>query len=224
MRLLIAEDEPALSKALVTIFEKNKYSVDAVYNGNDAYDYGLSGNYDGIILDIMMPGIDGVQVLTKLRQDGMAVPILLLTAKNEITDKVTGLDAGADDYLPKPFSSLELLARVRAMTRRREHFLPDIINFCGLLLNKSTFEILYKDKFIRLVNREFQMIEMLMKSPKTIISTSQFMEHIWGWDSEVEVNIVWVYISNIRKKLLSIDSPVQIKVVRGVGYTLEVVK
>lgn len=221
MRLLIAEDDKDISKALVMIFSKNNYSVDVVFNGRDAYEYGLTNNYDGIILDIMMPELDGIEVLTKLRNKDISTPILLLTAKAEIEDRVNGLDSGADDYLPKPFAISELLARVRAMLRRKGELQPNILEFNSVTLNKSTYEIGYDDKYVRLVSREFQMLEMLMKIPGQIISTDQFMDKIWGWGSEVEVSIVWVYISNLRKKFMSINAPIEIRAIRGVGYCME---
>ncbi len=221
MRLLIAEDDRDIAKALTALFEHNNYSVDTVHNGNDAYDYSMEGNYDGIILDIMMPGMDGLQVLNKLRSAGIKTPVLLLTAKSDVEDRVNGLDAGADDYLPKPFAASELLARVRAMLRRRESYRAELLEFAGLTLDLSTFELAYHGKSFRLVSREFQMLQLLMQSPGIIVSTDQFMEHIWGWDSDVEVSIVWVYISNLRKKFDKLGAPVTIKAVRGVGYCLE---
>lgn len=221
MRLLIAEDDPDIAKALTALFEHNHYSTDAVTNGNDAYDYALSGNYDGIIMDIMMPGMDGLQVLRHLRAASVKTPVLLLTAKGEIEDRVNGLDAGADDYLPKPFAAAELLARVRAMLRRKENYQTDILEFEGMTLDLSTFELGYGENRMRLVSREFQMLELLMQSPGSVISTEQFMEKIWGWDSDVEISIVWVYVSNLRKKFDKLGAPVGIKAVRGVGYCLE---
>ena len=221
MKLLIAEDDKDITRALTALFEHNNYSVDSVCNGNDAYDYASGEAYDGIILDIMMPGIDGLEVLKALRSAGCRTPVLLLTAKSDIEDKVSGLDAGADDYLPKPFAVNELLARVRAMLRRRENYQADVLQFEGLALNLSTFELSYGDHSIRLVSREFQMLQLLLQSPGTIVSTEQFMERIWGWDSDVEVSIVWVYISNLRKKLDKLKCPVGIKAVRGVGYCME---
>ncbi|CUP03502.1 MULTISPECIES: response regulator transcription factor [Clostridium] len=200
MRLLIAEDDRDISKALVMILEKNNYSVDSVFNGKEAYEYAVSDNYDGIILDIMMPELDGIEVLTKLRSERISTPILLLTAKAEVDDRVAGLDAGADDYLAKPFAISELLARLRAMLRRKGEFQPDILEFKSVTLNKATYELGYNDKYVRLASREFQMLEMLMNMPGQVIPTDQFMDKIWGWDSEVEVSIVWVYISNLRKK------------------------
>ncbi len=221
MKLLIAEDDKDITRALTALFEHNNYSVDSVCNGNDAYDYASGEAYDGIILDIMMPGMDGLEVLKALRSAGCRTPVLLLTAKSDIEDKVSGLDAGADDYLPKPFAVNELLARVRAMLRRRENYQADVLQFEGLALNLSTFELSYGDHSIRLVSREFQMLQLLLQSPGTIVSTEQFMERIWGWDSDVEVSIVWVYISNLRKKLDKLKCPVGIKAVRGVGYCME---
>lgn len=221
MRLLIAEDDKDIVKALTALFEHNNYSVDAVYNGNDGCDYAINGKYDGIILDIMMPGRDGLEVLRTLREAGVKTPVLLLTARSDIEDRVNGLDAGADDYLPKPFAASELLARVRAMLRRRENYQNDILEFEGLSLNLSTFELGFQDRALRLVSREFQMLQLLMQSPGAVISTDQFMERIWGWDSDVEVSIVWVYISNLRKKIDKLAAPVNIKAVRGTGYCLE---
>ncbi|MDE5591057.1 MAG: response regulator transcription factor [Acetatifactor sp.] len=221
MRLLIAEDDRDIAKALTALFEHNNYSVDAVYNGNDGYDYALEGNYDGIILDIMMPGMDGLEVLRALRNAEVKTPVLLLTARGEIEDRVSGLDAGADDYLPKPFAASELLARVRAMLRRRDNYQDEILEFEGLSLNLSTFELSFQGGNLRLVSREFQMLQLLMQSPGSVISTEQFMERIWGWDSDVEVSIVWVYVSNLRKKIDKLGAPVNIRAVRGVGYCLE---
>ncbi len=221
MRLLIADDDKDIAKVLTALFEHNNYSVDAVYNGNDAYTYALEGNYDGIVLDIMMPGMDGLEVLRNLRSNSIKTPVLLLTAKGDIEDRVNGLDAGADDYLPKPFAANELLARVRAMLRRKENYQTDVLQFEGMTLDLSTFELNYGNNSIRLVSREFQMLQLLMQSPGIVISTEQFMERIWGWDSDVEVSIVWVYISNIRKKIDKLKAPVNIKAIRGVGYCLE---
>lgn len=220
MRLLIAEDDRDISKALVMILEKNNYSVDSVFNGKEAYEYAVSDNYDGIILDIMMPELDGIEVLTKLRSERISTPILLLTAKAEVDDRVAGLDAGADDYLAKPFAISELLARLRTMLRRKGEFQPDILEFKSVTLNKATYELGYNDKYVRLASREFQMLEMLMKMPGQVIPTDQFMDKIWGWDSEVEVSIVWVYISNLRKKFATIQAPIEIHAIRGVGYCM----
>lgn len=221
MKLLIAEDDRDIARALTALFEHNNYSTDAVYNGNDAYDYAVGGKYDGIVMDIMMPGMDGLEVLKTLRANRCKTPILLLTARGDLEDRVSGLDAGADDYLPKPFAAGELLARVRAMLRRRENYQAELLEFEGMTLNLSTFELSYNAKSTRLVNREFQMLQLLLQSPGTVISTDQFMERIWGWDSDVEVSIVWVYISNLRKKLEKLQCPAAIRAVRGAGYCIE---
>ena len=224
MRLLLAEDEKELSKALCAVLKHNNYSVDAVYNGQDALDYGLCGNYDGIILDIMMPMMSGLDVLKKLRENGVATPVIFLTAKSEIEDKITGLDAGADDYLTKPFAMGELLARLRALTRRKSEFSPNLLSFGNISLNRENFELSVGENSVRLGNKEFQMLEMLLSNPGRLISTEQFMEHIWGYETEAEINVVWVYISYLRKKLTALEASVEIKAVRGVGYTLEEVK
>lgn len=222
MRILLAEDEKELSNALVAILKHNNYSVDAVYNGTDALDYALSENYDGIILDIMMPKMSGLEVLEKLREKGIFVPVLMLTAKAEIEDRIFGLDKGADDYLSKPFAMGELLARIRAMTRRKSEFTPNLIGVGNIKLNKENFELSNEKSSLRLGNKEFQMLDMLMSNPKRMISAEQFMERIWGYDSEAETNVVWVYVSYLRKKLESLEANVKIKAVRGHGYTLEV--
>lgn len=222
MRLLLAEDEKELSNALVTVLKHNNYSVDAVYNGQDALDYLLSGNnYDGAILDIMMPVKDGISVLREVRSSGNSIPILMLTAKAEIDDRVAGLDAGADDYLTKPFSMKELLARIRAMTRRQAETTDSILSFGNIKLNRSTYTLSTNKDALRLANKEFQMLEMLLVNPGQIISTDQFMEKIWGYDSNAESNVVWVYISYLRKKLTALDANVSIRAARGLGYTLE---
>ena len=224
MRLLLAEDEQDLSKALCAILKHNNYSVDAVFNGQDALDYGLCENYDGIILDIMMPKKNGIEVLTELRKSGVDTPVLILTAKSEVDDKILGLDSGADDYLTKPFAMGELLARIRALTRRKADFTPNLLISGNLSLNRESFELSVEEESIRLGNKEFQMMEMLMSNPGRLISTEQFMERIWGYETEAEINVVWVYISYLRKKLASLKANLEIKAVRGVGYTLEEIK
>jgi DNA-binding response OmpR family regulator len=221
MRILLAEDEREMSNALVAILKHNNYSVDAVYNGADALDYGLSENYDVIILDIMMPGLSGLEVLKKLREKSIHTPILMLTAKSQIEDRIQGLDTGADDYLSKPFAMGELLARIRAMSRRKSEFTPNLIVVGNITLNKENYELSNQVSALRLGNKEFQMMEMLMSNPKRMISTEQFMERIWGYDAEAEINVVWVYISYLRKKLASLEANIRIKAVRGVGYSLE---
>ncbi|MCQ2486899.1 MAG: response regulator transcription factor [Clostridia bacterium] len=221
MRLLLAEDEKMLSDALVTVLQHNNYSVDAVYNGQDALDYLETGDYDGAILDIMMPKMDGLTVLRKIRAEGMTLPVIMLTAKGEIDDKVEGLDAGADDYLSKPFNMKELLARIRSMTRRQPELTGSVLEFGDLKLGRSDYEMTGPNGSTKLANKEFQMMEMLISNPGQVISTDRFLEKIWGYDTESEVNVVWVYISTLRKKLVSLGTSVQIKASRGVGYSLE---
>ena len=222
MRVLLAEDEKALSKILVTIFEKNNYSIDPVYDGEDALEYLLSGNYDAAVLDIMMPKMDGITVLKKARSAGCDIPILMLTAKGEVEDKVLGLDSGANDYLPKPFDTKELLARVRAITRSRT-VTDNKLRMGNVTLDRSTFELTAADGSLRLANKEFQMMEFLMSNPGHLISTEHFRERIWGLDGETEVNVVWVYISYLRKKLAALNADIQIKATRNAGYTLEAI-
>lgn len=220
MRLLLAEDEKELSNALVAVLKHSNYSVDAVYDGLDAYNYAMSENYDGIILDIMMPKMDGIEVLKKIREKGINVPVLLLTAKSQVSDRINGLDSGADDYLTKPFAMGELLARIRAMTRRKTEFSPNDLSIGNITLSRETYDLKGPNGVQRLGNKEFQMLEMLMVNKNTLISTDRFMERIWGYDSDAEINVVWVFISYLRKKLASVGSNVEIKAARGVGYTL----
>ena len=221
MRLLIAEDDPKLLKSLVHIFETNHYVVDGVSDGSLAFDYASSGEYDGLVLDIMMPGIDGINLLKKLRKDGVTTPALFLTAKTETYQKIEGLDAGADDYLPKPFATGELLARVRAMLRRKDNFVPDLLHFGDLTLNRSTYEIAYNGIAQSLSGKEFQVMEILMQQPGMIVTAEQLITHIWGWETDVDTSVVWVHISNIRKKLDALSAPVAIRFVRNAGYILE---
>lgn len=221
MRLLLAEDEKELSNALCAILKHNNYSVDAVYDGADAYAYGRMGDYDGIILDIMMPKMNGIEVLKKLRAEGIVSPVLILTAKSETDDKIVGLDAGADDYLTKPFSMGELLARIRAMTRRKADFAPNLLEMGNTRLSRETFDLTGPDGTLRLSSKEFQLLEMMMMNKSQLISTERFMEKIWGYDSDAEINVVWVYISYLRKKLAQIGADIEIRATRGVGYSLE---
>ena len=201
MRLLLAEDEKELSDALVAILKHNNYSVDAVYNGEDALHYLEADNYDGAILDIMMPKMDGITVLQNIRAKGNDVPILILTAKSEVDDRVLGLDSGADDYLSKPFAAKELLARIRSVTRRRTEAVSSVLNVGNLSLDCTTFELKSSTDTIRLPNKEFQIMELLAANPGQVISTERFMEKIWGYDSETDVGVVWAYISYLRKSL-----------------------
>ena len=221
MRLLLAEDEKELSRALVAILKHNNYSVDAVYDGLDAYNYAKAENYDGIILDIMMPKMNGIEALKKMRAEGINVPVLMLTAKSDIDDRIEGLDSGADDYLTKPFAMGELLARIRAMTRRKSELSSNTLEFGNITLSRENFELTGPDGAQRLGNKEYQMLETMMMNPKRLISTERFMEKIWGYDSEAEINVVWVYISYLRKKLTSVGANVVIKASRGMGYSLE---
>ena len=224
MRLLLAEDEHSLSRALVTILERNHYSVDAVYDGQTALEYLEAGNYDGAVLDIMMPRMDGISVLKALRKSGSTLPVLLLTAKGEVEDKVLGLDAGANDYLTKPFHSQELLARIRAMTRAPGPQTSSLLQFGNVTLDCATFQLSTPSGSLRLANKEFQMLELLMRNPRSLIPTERFLEKIWGYDSEAEVNVVWVYLSYLRKKLTALEADIQIKAARNAGYSLEEVK
>lgn len=217
MRLLLAEDDPKLLKSLKHIFETNKFVVDAVDNGKDALHYAFSDEYDGLILDIMMPGLDGIEVLKRLRKENVTTPALFLTARTEVSQRVEGLDAGADDYLSKPFSTSELLARVRAMLRRKDNYVPDLLAYKDVILNRSTYELCYNGGTQTLSGKEFQIAEMMMMQPHTIISTEQFMTHIWGWDTNVDTSVVWVHISNLRKKIGAINAPIEIRFVRNAG-------
>ena len=221
MRLLLAEDEKELSRVLTAILVRNNYSVDAVYDGEEALSYLNSSNYDGAILDIMMPKMDGLSVLRQIRNQGNSIPILLLTAKSEINDKVEGLDAGANDYLTKPFAAKELLARIRAMTRENTGAITSCLQMGNLFLDLASFTLSSPSGSLRLANKEFQMLEMLMGNPGQLISSERFFERIWGYDSEVELNVVWVYISYLRKKLVTLNANVQIKAARNAGYFLE---
>lgn len=221
MRVLLAEDEKALSKALVTILERNNYSVDAVYDGESALEYLENDNYDIAILDIMMPKIDGLTVLKNVRKRNNLIPILLLTAKSEVDDKVEGLDAGANDYLAKPFHSKELLARIRAIIRTQTGQSNSKLSMGNIVLDQTSFELSSTAGNYRLSNKEFQILELLMSNPNQLISSERFLEKIWGYDSETEINVVWVYISYLRKKLTALHANIQIKAVRNAGYVLE---
>lgn len=222
MRILLAEDERSLSRAVIALLEKNNYSADAVYDGQEALEYLEAGNYDALILDLMMPNMDGLTVLRTLREQGDPIPVLILTARSEVDDKVLGLDTGANDYLTKPFSTQELMARIRAMTRSQSGGqVTSRLTFGNITLDQATFELSSPAGSFRLANKEFQMMEILMRNPRQIIPTERFLERIWGYDSEVELSVVWVYISYLRKKLSALRSNIQIKVTRNVGYSLE---
>lgn len=221
MRLLIAEDDLDLAEALTAFLEKDQYTVDAVHDGSDALDHAGTGEYDAIILDIMMPKLDGLQVLTRLRDSGVSTPVMLLTAKGEKDDRVAGFNSGADDYLPKPFAPDELLARVRAMLRRAGDYKPTVLRFGDLELDCGSSTLQCGGRTERLSGREFQVMELFMRSPQMIFSAERIMERVWGWDAEAEINVVWVHISNLRKKLAGVGSSVAIRASRGLGYSLE---
>ena len=220
MRLLIADDEKELTNALKAYFSHHNYVADVADNGNDALKQAAAGIYDGIILDIMMPGMDGLQVLRQLRAAHVEAPVLLLSAKGELEDRVAGLDLGADDYLPKPFAMKELMARVRAMTRRNTVLVSDQPEFAGMRLNRSLSRLEYDGKTARLPSKEFQLMELLMRNPQVLVSTEQILERIWGTGSETEMNIVCVYITYLRRKINSLQAPVEIRSSRGIGYQL----
>ena len=224
MKLLLAEDEIAMSEAITDILTYHKYSVDAVYNGADALDYALASQYDGVILDIMMPKMDGIEVLKRLRAAGCTVPVLLLTAKAEVDDRIRGLDAGADDYLPKPFVMGELLARVHAMLRRRENFTPDVVRVGNIALDQRRGLIACGDETQPLSALEYRLMELFALNPGICFSAGALLERIWGLDSDAEEGSVWVYISYLRKKLAKLGASVEIHSRRGVGYSLEVKK
>lgn len=221
MRLLFAEDEKSLSRAITAVLKKNNYEVDVVYDGEEAMSYLESGDYDGVILDIMMPKMDGLTVLRKLRSSGNTVPVIILTAKSEVEDKVAGLDGGANDYLTKPFAVQELLARLRAMTRNRTVQTTSRLRVGNIVLDQTTFELSSPAGSYRLTNKEFQILEFLMSNPGQLISTERLMEKIWGYSNEADISVVWVYISYLRKKLNALNATIFIKATRNAGYTLE---
>ena len=222
MRLLVAEDEKSLSRALKTILERNNYTVDAVYNGPDAITYIENTPYDAVILDIMMPGLDGINVLKEIRRNGNGVPVLVLSAKAEIDDKVLGLDSGANDYLTKPFDVKELLARLRVLTRVSSKGEADKIERGNIKLDLKSFELSSQKGTFRLTNKEFQIAQIFFQRPDEIISADFFLDHIWGYDTSSDISTVWVYISYLRKKLSSLGANIEIKAARNVGYYLEV--
>nr|CRY94526.1 hypothetical protein [uncultured prokaryote] len=221
MRILLAEDEASLARAVKALLERNNYAVDAVGDGQEALDYLAAGNYDAAILDIMMPRVDGVTVVRTLRRQGDPIPVLLLTARAEVDDKVTGLDAGANDYLTKPFATAELLARLRAMTRSQPAQAGSLLALGNITLDRATFTLSGPGGSFRLANREYQMMELLLQNPRQLIPSQRFLERIWGYDSEVELSVVWVYISYLRKKLAALGADIRIRAVRNGGYALE---
>lgn len=221
MRLLLCEDEKTLSKVIKVLLTSNNYSVDTVFDGEEALDYIRTNIYDGVILDLMMPKMNGIDVLKKIRNEGINTPVLILTAKADIDDKVLGLDSGADDYLTKPFASKELLARIRALVRRGIDQLDSMLKFHDLMLDSSTLSLSCNSSSINLSNKEFQMMEMLMANTNHIISNETFFDKIWGFDTDIEISIVWVYVSYLRKKIKELNSRVTIKVIRNAGYRLD---
>lgn len=221
MKLLLAEDEKEYCRALTAMLERASYSVDAVHDGAAALELARQGHYDGMIFDIMMPKMDGLELLRRLRSEGIDTPVMLLTAKTRTEDRVTGYDAGADDYLPKPFHAEEFLARVRALLRRRPTFIPDILSFGGIHIDSSLHQLKGPLGAEQLTGKEYQMLELLIRSPGLGISTDLFMEKVWGADSLAETNVVWVHMSSLRKKLAAVSEDVQIVALRGVGYLLK---
>ncbi len=221
MRILVADDEPDMTAVLAALLKREHYSVDVVHDGREALDYGLAENYDCLVLDIMMPKLDGIQVLQALREQNVSTPVLLLTAKSQVEDRIAGLNSGADDYLPKPFHAGELVARVRALTRRGGGYTPSVLAVGNIALDRATFELTCGSSAIRLGSKEFQMLELLMRQKGRLISTEQFMERIWGYESDAEINVVWAYISYLRRKLEAVGANVRITARRGQGYLLE---
>lgn len=221
MRILVAEDESSIARALKALLEKNKYTVDVVDNGTDALAYITSSPYDALVLDIMMPGMDGIQVLRAARTQGVATPALFLTAKSQVEDRVAGLNAGADDYLPKPFASAEFLARVRALTRRSSTYVPSVLTVGNVSLDCSQYDLSTPEGCIRLSNKEYQLMELFMRHPRQVFSSDHLMERIWQADSDAEIDVIWTYIGFLRKKLKQLNANVEIKTIRGAGYSLE---
>lgn len=224
MRVLIAEDEAELSKGLKFLLEKNKFTVDAVHDGAKALECFQSRDYDVIVLDIMMPKVNGLEVLKTIRKTGANVPIMMLTAKAEVEDRVAGLEAGADDYLPKPFATREFIARVKALSRRNAGYADLLLAFGNVKLDCNRYELICGSKSVRLNNKEFQLMELFMRHPHFVFSTSHLMDKIWGQDSETDVNVVWTYVGFIRKKLKQTGGGIEIRTARGAGYSLEETK
>ena len=221
MRILIAEDEVTIARALKVMLERNKYAVDVVFKGKDALDYIRATNYDALVLDIMMPSMDGLTVLREARALGITTPTLFLTAKAEIEDRVTGLDAGADDYLPKPFDASEFLARVRALTRRSGAYTPSRLTLGNTSLDCGTYQLRTPHGETRLNNKEYQLMELFLRNPRQVFSSEHLMEKVWGLDSEADMDVVWTYIGFLRKKLKTLQTDIEIRTIRGAGYALE---
>ena len=221
MKILLAEDEESIARALKLMLEKNKYTVDLVFNGADALEHIVSSEYDALVLDIMMPGMDGIEVLTAVRSRGVTAPALFLTAKGEVEDRVAGLDAGADDYLPKPFATSEFLARVRALVRRSGAYAPSVLSFGGVELDCSRYTLRANGGELRLNNKEYQLMELFMRHPQQVFPTMHLMEKVWELNSESDMDVVWTYIGFLRRKLRQLGADVEIKTIRGAGYILE---
>ena len=221
MRILFADDDRELCRAVRTLLEHEGYAVETVYNGSDALEMAETCNFDGIILDWMMPEMSGISVLDELRRNGITTPCLMLTARAEVEDRVAGLDTGADDYLSKPFNTTELLARLRAIIRRHEVYAPETVGFGDLTLDKGTMDLCCRDASVRLGNKAFRLLEMLMENPHRVFTIDQVINRVWGWDNETELNLLWVTVSQLRKKLTELGTSVVINAVRGVGYSLE---
>ncbi|AWB43279.1 DNA-binding response regulator [Paenibacillus sp. CAA11] len=223
MRILIVEDEINLAEALSQILKKHHYSVDVVHDGQEGLDNALSGIYDLLLLDIMLPGMDGMTILKKIRSEEISTPVIMLTAKGEIPDKIAGLDHGADDYMSKPFDAGELLARIRAALRRKGEVVPeDGLRFGDIELNAANLKLSCKGKELKLILKESELLELLINRNSAVTSKEQMIEKVWGFDSDAEYNNVEVYISFLRKKLAFLQSSVRISTIRGVGYVLEV--
>ncbi len=222
MRILLAEDERDIANVLQVVLKRNNYEVDWVSNGVDFVDYIDTGNYDLAVLDIMMPKMDGISALKIIREKGFEIPVILLTAKSEVDDKVNGLDSGSDDYLTKPFATKELLARIRMLLRRNKTTVDNELTYGNIVLSRVTYLLKGPKREFKLASKEFQLLELLLQQPGAVISTEMFMDKVWGYQSESEINVVWTHISYIRKKLREIGSNVVIKASRGAGYFLEV--
>ena len=221
MRILIAEDETEIARALKLLLEKNKFTVDIVHDGLEAWEYIRQIEYNVIVLDIMMPGMDGLQVLENIRAQRMTTPVLLLTARGELEDRVLGLNAGADDYIPKPFAASELIARVKALSRRSMNYVECVLQVGSIRLDRSSYELSSPGHAVRLNNKEYQLMELFMNHPRHIFSTEHLREKIWGSNSETGADVVWTYIGFLRKKLRELGADVEIKTIRGAGYSLE---
>ena len=222
MNILIVDDERDLVNALSAILKQHNYAVDCAYNGEDGLEYALSGIYDVVILDVMMPKMDGFETLKRMRAKNITVPVIMLTAKSDVTDKIDALNGGADDYITKPFDTQELLARVKALLRRGTKMTDNSLKIGNTVLDRDTYELVANDKKISLGKKEFQILEILMLNANKCVEKERLIEKIWGYDSEAEYNTVEVYVSFLRKKLAAVNSDAEIRSVRGIGYTVGV--